>query len=106
MLTDNVNDKLNEFVFPNHHIIYGFRGVITSELSALLDRTPDSWLNHFSTIEAYINTLNSSPKTSNNHQQNELTRAIKQASMLGVLAFTAALAMFWSNSNGHFNERQ
>ena len=92
MVIDNVTDVLSEFVFPNHHIIDGFRGVITSELGALLDRTPDSWLNHFSTIEAYINTLKSSPKTSNNHQQNELTRAIKQASMLGVLDFTAALA--------------
>lgn len=92
MVIDNVTDVLSEFVFPNHHIIDGFRGLITSELSALLDRSPDSWLNNFSTIEAYINTLNASPQTSNNNQQNELTSAIKQARMLSVLDFTAALA--------------
>ncbi len=92
MVIDNVTDVLSEFVFPNHHIIDVFRAVISSELSALLDKTPDSWLNHFSTIEAYINTLNTSPQTSNNNQQNVLTSAIKRASMLGILDFTAALA--------------
>lgn len=106
MVTDNVTDVLSEFVFTNHHIIDGFRAVIISELSTLLDQTPDSWLNHFSTIEAYINTLNGSPQISNNNQKNELASAIKQSRMLSVLDFTAALATTpFTDWNAHEQEQ-